>query len=69
MGDREALLKTIARLEARLTDLQARLPAHSIPPSMIAEWDELDEELAEARARLMGENISAQNTDEAGLSK
>jgi hypothetical protein len=62
MDDPKALLKTIARLEARL-------PAHSIPPSMIAEWDELDEELAEARAKLMGENISAQNTDEAGLSK
>jgi hypothetical protein len=62
MDDPKALLKTIARLEARL-------PAHSIPPSMVAEWDELDEELAEARAKLMGENISAQNTDEAGLSK
>jgi hypothetical protein len=69
MDDRKALLKTIAGLEARLADLQARLPAHSIPPSMIAEWDELDEELAEARAKLMEENISAQNTDDAGLSK
>jgi hypothetical protein len=69
MDDREALLKTIARLEARLADLQARLPAHSIPPAMIAEWDELDEQLAEARAKLLGENISPQNTDDAGLSK
>lgn len=42
----------IASLEARLVDLKARLPAHSIPPGMIAELDELDEELALARARL-----------------
>jgi hypothetical protein len=42
----------IAGLEARLVDLKARLPAHSIPPGMIAEMDDLDEELALARARL-----------------
>lgn len=42
----------IAGLEARLVDLKARLPAHSIPPGMIAELDELDEELDLARARL-----------------
>ena len=69
MDDRSVLLKTIARLEARLADLQARLPAHSIPPSMIAEWDELDEQLAEARLRLVGENNSLQHTDDSGLSK
>jgi len=39
-------------LEARLADLQKRLPAHSIPPALIAEWDELDEALSEARQRL-----------------
>jgi anti-sigma-K factor RskA len=39
----------VARLEKQLADLQARLPAHSIPPSMIAELDELEETLAQAR--------------------
>ena len=43
MDNRSALLKTIARLEARLADLHARLPAHSVPPAMVAELDELDE--------------------------
>jgi hypothetical protein len=42
----------IADLEARLVDLKTRLPAHSIPPGMIAELDELDEVLDLARARL-----------------
>jgi hypothetical protein len=42
----------IAGLEERLVDLKARLPAHSIPPGMIAELDELDEVLDLARARL-----------------
>ena len=32
-------------LQRRLADLQARLPAHSIPPSMMMEWDELEEQL------------------------
>jgi anti-sigma-K factor RskA len=39
----------VARLEKQLADLQARLPAHSIPPSMMAELDELEETLAQAR--------------------
>jgi hypothetical protein len=55
MGEdyRASKLKSeIAGLEARLVDLKARLPAHSIPPGMIAELDELDEELDLARARL-----------------
>ena len=49
---KEQLERLIAELEARLADWQARLPAHSIPPAMIAEMDELDERLAQARARL-----------------
>jgi len=39
----------VAELEKQLADLQARLPAHSVSPSMIAELDELEEELALAR--------------------
>jgi hypothetical protein len=39
----------LEELEKQLADLQARLPAHSIPPSMIAELDELEEALAQAR--------------------
>jgi anti-sigma-K factor RskA len=46
------LKNQIQRLEKQLADLQARLPAHSIPPKMIAEMDEIDEQLREARSRL-----------------
>lgn len=46
------LEKEIAVLEARLADLKARLPAHSIPPAMMAELDEIEEQLAEAKNRL-----------------
>jgi HAMP domain-containing protein len=42
----------VSELEQRLADLQARLPAHSVPPSMIAELDELEEALARARRQL-----------------
>ena len=51
-ADTAALRAEIAALAARLADLQARLPAHSVPPALIAELDELDEQLAAARARL-----------------
>ena len=40
----------IAVLEARLADLKARLPAHSVSPALIAELDELDECLEELHA-------------------
>lgn len=46
------LEQAIAELEAQLADLHAHLPAHSIPPAMIAEFDRLDEQLANQRARL-----------------
>ncbi|NIN63781.1 MAG: histidine kinase [Anaerolineae bacterium] len=40
----------MAELEKQLADLQSRLPAHSVPASMIAELDELEEELAQWQA-------------------
>ncbi len=42
----------IERLEKQLADLQARLPAHSIPPNLIEELDEIDEQLQAAKSRL-----------------
>jgi BMFP domain-containing protein YqiC len=52
MDERHKLEHTIEGLEAQLAELKARLPAHSIPPVMIAELDELDEALERARAKL-----------------
>jgi hypothetical protein len=39
----------VAELERRIADLKARLPKHSVPPSMLIELDELEEELERAQ--------------------
>jgi hypothetical protein len=39
----------VAELEQLIAELRARLPRHSIPPSMLLELDELEEQLAQAR--------------------
>jgi len=44
-------------------DLQALLPAHSIPPSMIAKLDDLEEALALAQRQLRQET-AGQNSEE-----
>jgi ribosomal protein L29 len=49
---RAELEKSIAELEARLKELKAQLPAHSITPAMMIRLDELEDQLAEARQRL-----------------
>jgi ubiquinone/menaquinone biosynthesis C-methylase UbiE len=41
----------VKELEARIADLKARLPAHSIPPRMIEKLDELEEELERAKGK------------------
>jgi anti-sigma-K factor RskA len=55
----EQLQQHIAGLERRLAELQSRLPAHSIPPAMLAELDELDSQLAEARRQQVKESTEA----------
>ncbi len=46
----EKTTKRIEELKARIADLNARLPKHSVPTSMLIELDELEEELEQARA-------------------
>ena len=36
----------IEALQKQIEDLKKRLPAHSIPPAMMAELDDLEEQLA-----------------------
>jgi hypothetical protein len=36
----------IRELQERIVDLEARLPRHSVPPAMMIELEELEEELA-----------------------
>jgi tetrahydromethanopterin S-methyltransferase subunit G len=46
------IAKRIEELEARIADLKARLPKHSVPASMLIELDDLEEELEQARAEM-----------------
>jgi hypothetical protein len=39
----------VLELERRIADLRARLPKHSIPPAMLIELEELEEQLGAAR--------------------
>jgi hypothetical protein len=53
--------RRISALENQLADLDARLPAHSIPPGLIAEMDLLDEQIQSERkilAELLTEEIN-----------
>ncbi len=54
--NQKELTQRVAKLEAQINDLQARLPAHSIPPSMLLHLDELEEQLAQVRAALTKAN-------------
>lgn len=45
----------IAELEAEIAALTARLPKHSVPPAMIVELEDLEDEL---------ETLKAQTSDE-----
>jgi hypothetical protein len=48
MNERER----IAELETSLAELHARLPKHSVPPAMIIELEDLEDELERLKARI-----------------
>ena len=52
----EEAARRVAELEARVEDLRRRLPAHSVPPALLIELEELEEELEAARARMRKAN-------------
>jgi len=41
----------VKKLEQQIDDLKARFPAHSVPPSMIEELEELEEKLADVKMK------------------
>jgi len=47
----------IARLEKEIAELEARLPKHSVPPMMLMELEELEDELAALKAREPGDTV------------
>lgn len=52
----ESTVDRVTELENRIADLNARLPRHSVPPAMLIELDELEEELERARAEMAHED-------------
>ena len=40
--------KHVQELEEKIAELKKRWPAHSVPPALMRELDDLEEELAEA---------------------
>jgi cell division septum initiation protein DivIVA len=47
----------IKELEQKISDLKKQLPAHSVPPSMILELEELEDEIASERSRQKDKRI------------
>jgi predicted RNase H-like nuclease (RuvC/YqgF family) len=41
--------RTIKELEEEIAELKRRIPPHSVPPAMIRELEELEEQLDKAR--------------------
>lgn len=43
--------QSIRELERKIAELKRRIPPHSIPPAMLQELEELEEELEKAREK------------------
>jgi len=41
--------ETVRKIEEKIADLKARWPAHSVPPSMWQQLEELEDELEKAK--------------------
>ncbi len=42
-----SLEERIREVQQRIADLRARMPKHSVPPAMVQELEDLEEELAQ----------------------
>ena len=58
-----ALKKEIAAVEQQLKDARARIPKHTPPAALMAEIDELEENLAELQAQLAPKTLDEQIAD------
>jgi hypothetical protein len=45
-------VERLRQLEARLGDLKARMPAHTVPSAMLMELEELEDEIDDLKARV-----------------
>ncbi len=57
----------IRELESQLAELKRRLPAHSVPPVMLQQLEELEEELEKERKRVAEEEGNAKADGRGGL--
>jgi len=48
----DPVAQRIAEIKRRLADLEARLPAHSVPPAMVIEMEALEDELEQLQRGL-----------------
>lgn len=48
----DPVAQRIAEIKRQLADLEARLPAHSVPPAMVMEMEALEAELAQLQRGL-----------------
>ena len=56
----EALEKEIKDLTQRLKEARARIPQHDIPPGLMTEVDEMEEDLAALQAQLKPKSLNEQ---------
>jgi ribosome-associated translation inhibitor RaiA len=57
----------IEELERQIAELKRRWPAHSVPPTMLQQLDELEEELEREVNKVAKEKHSAKADGRAGL--
>lgn len=58
--DPRAIEKQIAELKQRLQEARSRVPKHDVPPGLMVEIDEMEEELAELQALLKPKSVEEQ---------
>lgn len=64
MGKSQAAIeKEIADLKQRLQEARGRIPKHDVPPGLMAEVDEMEEDLAILQAQLKPKTLEEQIAD------
>jgi hypothetical protein len=58
-GKRQMSSERIEELERQIAELKRRWPAHSVPPAMLQQLDELEEELERERERVDKRHLTA----------
>ena len=57
----------IKELESQIAELKSRWPAHSVPPTMLQQLEDLEEELERELSKATTEPADAKAEDQGGL--